>query len=180
MAHWRVGVAMLVLGAALMAGGVLGMVAGGDDEPAAPAVEAASAASTSTTSTTTTCTTTTSTTIPTEDVAGFVERLAAAIRAGDEAFLFERLHPEVLARYGEATCRARLATFEDPSLRFTVHGAGPPGDYDWTTDGRTSRVPGTVTVPVTRVDRVATTETEIHVTRVAGEWRWFTDCGDPA
>ena len=161
---------MVVAGAALVVVGVAGVLAGGGDGPS-PAAEGAPVTPASSTP---------AVTAPDEDVQAFVDGLAAAIRNGDQAFLLARLHPEVLRRYGDAACGARMATFRDPTLQFAVHAVGAPGPYEWATDGRTTTVAATVTVAVTRTQRGTPSETEIHLTRVGREWRWFTDCGDPA
>jgi len=165
----------MVVGAigALLGGG--GSGSSDDDGGTGAPVAAASVSST----TVRTLTTTTTTVAPGEDAATFLGLLAAAIRAGDEVFLFDRLHPEVLARYGAEVCRAHVAKFVDTTSTFTVRSVSAPGAYSWETDGRSTQVAGTLTVAVERTSAGERSEAEVHVTPVDGTVRWFTDCGEP-
>jgi hypothetical protein len=109
----------------------------------------------------------------------FVPELAAAIRAGNQRFLFRRLHPAVLERYGEEQCRSAMEGFDDPSFELEVQSSRGPHVWPWRTDGLTTRVPGTFDVNVIR--RVGGEEDNdvVHVALEGTQLRWFTDCGDP-
>ena len=92
-----------------------------------------------------------STVKPTETPAQFLDAPAKALRDGDATFLFTRLHPAVLTRYGESTCRTYTAAQHDATTQFTVTRVGAKGDYAYTTDAQTTTVPNTLTVDVERV-----------------------------
>jgi hypothetical protein len=89
-------------------------------------VTTSTATSTSTTTTTsipstsTSSTSTTTTVAPGETVEEFVTTFAAAIAAGDNAFVFGRLHPVIIESYGEDLCRAwvdrEIMALEDYTL----------------------------------------------------------------
>jgi len=98
-----------------------------------------------TASTTTTAATTSSTTAGTpatpadETVEGFVADFAAALATGDVDFVTARLHPDVVAAYGEALCRSwirrEIMTLSDYTLQSVDAGprtrvlAFPDGDH---------------------------------------------------
>jgi hypothetical protein len=109
----------------------------------------------------------------------FVPRLAAAIREGNQGFLFQRLHPLVLERYGEQQCRTALEAFDDPSFELEVLSTTGPDPWRWRTDGVTTRVEETFDVEVTRRAGGEETSDVVHVSPVGRQQRWFTDCGDP-
>jgi hypothetical protein len=169
------GVVLLVSGVAAIGVGVAGTVgswgaktdtttrAGGGSGSTA---EAGSSSSTSTTL------------VPAEDAAQFLTALANALRTGDTNFLVGRLNPAVVARYGSAQCLGALAGARDPSAMFTVKQVGDPADFDWTTDGKTVRIPDTLTVTVDRVERGVPEPATLHIARVGGQLTWLVDCGN--
>lgn len=119
MSKKSVGIAMMAAGVLLMIAGVALAVGGGGDETSAAAATTtptSSAVPSSTSSTTTTTqairTTTsrppesTTTTTASETVESFVETFSAALETGDADFLYTRLHPAVVDGYGEDLCRA--------------------------------------------------------------------------
>jgi hypothetical protein len=127
---------------------------------------------------------TSSTTGAGETPTAFLDALAAASRTGDVAFLFGRLNPAVITRYGEAQCRTALLGFTDVTAQFAVKQAAAPAPYNWATeagtpDARSTIVPDTTTVQVDRVARSQTTATTIHITKVGDRFTWFIDCGTP-
>ena len=110
----------------------------------------------------------------------FLVQLSQAVRAKDATFLFERLHPFVLERYGETACRAYLGGLSTPAFNIEPLAVVGTGTWDWTTDGLTRAVPGATTVRVRATqDGNAYSETESHVVVQAGKVLWFTDCGTP-
>lgn len=115
-------------------------------------------------------------TLAVESPATFLSELASAIRTGDVTFLVSRLHPAVIQRFGIAACQAKLNTTADPTARFTVQSVSAPTTYTWTTDTRTTQVPDTISVAVTRVSFGQTSSGIVHIAAVNGQQRWFTNC----
>ncbi len=109
----------------------------------------------------------------------FMAQLATALREGDEAFLFPRLHPAVLELYGEEQCRAYTTPLQDPTLQLEVRGVTGPERWAWERDDRTTDVADVFTVAVLLRSGDTEADQELHVGIVAGDLRWFTDCGDP-
>lgn len=70
-----------------------------------PSSSSSSSSTSPTTSTVVSTTSSTTTTVASEDVPGFIEAFAAALEAGDVAFIESRLHPDVRDAFGEALCR---------------------------------------------------------------------------
>lgn len=114
----------------------------------------------------------------------FLAALATAFRSGDVSFLLSRLHPAVLARYGEAQCRQALPAYTDPSAMFAVQQVGPDEAFTWTTEPdtqhpRSSGVSDARSVEVIRAARGVATPAQIHIARVGAHYTWFIDCGEP-
>jgi hypothetical protein len=101
--------------------------------------------------------------------------LSAAITNRDSTFLSSRLHPAVITRYGKAACDAYTSSGLTP-VQFVVTEVKPPSSYAWTTDGQTTNVPDTNEVSVRQTAGGTTGDRSIHIARVDGTWRWFTDC----
>ncbi len=179
---------MMIVGALLTVVGVAGIALDGDD--VAVAVTTSSTASTSaaatTTSTSSSTTTTTSATtippttsmIPPETVEEFALAFAAALERGDADFVFDRLHPVVIAIHDEASCRA---TVEDRVLLITDYRlTGPvsgPESVDFTVSNRIITVSEQFRAPVAFGFQGTVVETEGVFALLDGEMRWFTDCG---
>jgi hypothetical protein len=107
----------------------------------------------------------------------FAADLLAAFQTGDTPYLFERLHPFVLERYGERQCRRHVNGFAaDPSADWAVLSSSGPAPWDWVTDELTTTVSDTTTV---MVHIPGTGDRELHFAPSEGTWRWFLDCGDP-
>ncbi len=110
----------------------------------------------------------------------FLAALASAIREGDADFQLERLHPEVLERYGEDACRAAIDTRTDPTRAFAVTQVrDDPEPFDYTSDGRTETIAATVVVEARVTTSGTTAPQDVHLARVDGELRYFSDCGTP-
>jgi hypothetical protein len=105
----------------------------------------------------------------------FLDKLSAAIANRDGAFLSSRLHPTVIMRYGKTACDTYTSSALTP-VQFVVTDVRPPSTYAWTTDGQTTNVPDTNDVVVRLTSGGTTEERTIHLARVDGTWRWFTDC----
>jgi hypothetical protein len=182
------GLAIALAGVAGLAGAFGGRSAAGS---AAPSLVAATSAPTfAATPLVTTQPTTAATVLATSGpsqppnvmglVAMFVQELVDAYHAGSVSVLVPRLHPEVIARYGEAACRASLGAIEpDATYAVSVRSIGPLATWDWVSDGRTTPIPNTVTVAVDLVRAGARSAAEFHFAFVDGQLRWFSDCGAP-
>jgi hypothetical protein len=193
-----VGVALVAVGLLALVAGVVGVLMvdpGEDAEPAPTGVTAAaptgptSAAPTGPTSAGPTGPT--AATAPTGPTATgparepqtpeeFFGTLAAAFAEGDGRFLFMRLHPATVERYGAAQCRGLFATFEFPEYSIEVLSVGDVGPFDYETDGLSRRIDGATSVRI-RFTEDGTTfiETDSHIVLDAGRYRWLTDCGTP-
>lgn len=109
----------------------------------------------------------------------FVPTLAAAIREGNQQFLFRRLHPAVLERFGDEQCRTALEAFDNPSFDLEVQATHPLKRWAWRTDGVRTKIAPAVAVDVIRSSGGAASDDVVHVAHVGTQLRWFTDCGDP-
>src|SRR5262245_3810538 len=110
----RIGVGLAVAGAVLVGVGVTGLLRStGNGGPTVP-VESG-----------------TPTRAEVETPAVFLADLGTAFRRNDVDWLVRRLHPAVLARYGEDRCRTTVATFADATAQFTVVSVGSLGEYRW-------------------------------------------------
>jgi hypothetical protein len=115
-----------------------------------------------------------------EDPAAFLRAFSQALRTGDNEFLFDRLAPAVLARYGADQCRTSLAAaVNSPTLEFALQSASAPATFAWTTDGLTDDLADVLTLQVTQTVGGQSTLREVHFPMVDGQLRWLTDCGDP-
>jgi hypothetical protein len=108
----------------------------------------------------------------------FLDRLAAALRKGDSKFLLQRLNPAVIDRYGLPLCRGFVLTLKDATAKITVQRVGPPGPFDYTSDGETTTVAKTRSVTAKRTSDGSTSTQVIHVapTPNGQKLTWFTSC----
>jgi len=119
-------------------------------------------------------------------VTAFFAELQAAIRAGTQETLADRLAAAVIDRYGRANCDAELAAKDAvPEWVFEILAVHDPAPWDYVTDDLTTIVADATTVDarVTGPDAtgaITTVERELHVEIVNGAVFWFTDCGTPA
>ena len=114
-----------------------------------------------------------------QDVRAFVLSLYGAIQSGDRSSLLETLDPRVIEFYGEATCTAHLAGFQDPTLSVRVQEVGPAAPWDWKVDGQSTSIPEAFEVAIVRSSQGERSAQEIHVALSEEGLGWFTDCGDP-
>lgn len=170
------------LGAVLLLVGVIGWVLDGDDAEAAVAAEPASSSAPTSTVSTTTSTTTSTTVAPTtqapvttvagETVEEFAAAYTAALDAGDLGFLFDRLHPTVVTRFGEQACRdyvaSEIALIRDYRVTGPVSGPTPR-----VFEGESVEV---LEAPVTFRFRGEEFQTVGSFAVVDGQIRWFTSC----
>ncbi len=113
-------------------------------------------------------------------VAAFFADLVEAIRAGSVGSMGDRLHPAVIDRYGEAACDQELASrVAAPGFDVAIVAVRAPAPWDYVTDERATTIEETLTIDARVTSGGSTAPRELHVTIVAGEVRWFTDCGAP-
>lgn len=157
----RAGIALTALGVCAAAAGAAGLTA--DRGPSAPAPSGPSASASATPA-------------PVETPQRFLDELAQAMRSGDVDFMAARLAPAVIARFGDTACRAAVARFTDPTAAFIVIHVAPPAPYVYTTDTRSTTVPGTLAVTSDQTHQGTIMEVTVHLTPVGDQLRWFTDC----
>ena len=114
-----------------------------------------------------------------ERPAAFFARFEDAVRSGDRAFLTQRLHPDVITRYGRAQCRHFVPDLTDPTAKLQLERVTGPAVYAYASDGRSTSVPGTYTFHVTGTAAGTTGPRKYHFALVAGQFRSFADCGTP-
>ena len=178
---------MMIIGALLTVVGVAGIALDGDDVAVAATTSSTASTSAATTTTSTSSTTPptstttiapTTSTLPPEIVEEFAVAFAAALERGDADFVFDRLHPVVIAIHDQASCRA---TVEDRVLLITDYRlTGPvsgPESTDFTVSNRIITVSELFRAPVAFGFQGTEVETEGVFALLDGEMRWFTDCG---
>ncbi len=109
----------------------------------------------------------------------FLALFVKALRERDVAFLFDRLHPAVVERYGAQQCHDETRRLVDPTAALQVVGVDPPRTYNWVTDGRARPLPDTYVFHVrgTRFGEPAIRQ--YHLPLVDGRYRILADCGNP-
>jgi hypothetical protein len=109
----------------------------------------------------------------------FADDLSAAIRESDEAYLNERLHPEVLVRYGAEQCQAWIASgVVGDDVTWQIHSTSGPQEWDYASDELSTVIADAWFLQVTQPG-ADPEERELHFAASEGTWRWFTDCGEP-
>ncbi len=110
----------------------------------------------------------------------FLADLDRATVHGDITWLLDHLHPAVIARYGAAQCRAYIAKLGGTQTTYAPSGRPTPlQHYRYTSDGETTVLADVVVIPGDRKTAAGTTPALVHLGRVDGSYRWFTDCGTP-
>ena len=163
--------ALVVIGVALVIIGVAGATLdwGADDGRTVTTTGSASSSSAAAS---------TSSTSP-EDPQVFFDAFETAVRTGDRAFLFSRLHPAVIERYGEAQCQDSVAQLVDPTVDLHLVSVDGPATFDYATDGLSTPVPNTFVFNVDGTGAGRTGPRQFHLAQVDGMFRSFTDCGSP-
>ena len=113
------------------------------------------------------------------EVKKFLNELDAAVRAGNVDFRLARLHPAVIARYGEQQCRDFLAGQQDPTRKDKVTTVGKPESYQYATDNQSAAIPDALPVQVKETNKGKKGDRNIHLARVNGQLTYFIDCGQP-
>jgi hypothetical protein len=109
----------------------------------------------------------------------FLDELDAAVREGNTDVRMARLHPAVIARYGEDQCRAFIAGQQDTTRRNRVQRVGTARPYAYATDNLSATIPDTVPVFVRATINKKKGERNLNLARVNGQLTYFIDCGNP-
>ena len=113
----------------------------------------------------------------TETVESFAGAFAVALAEGDLDFLFDRLHPAVIANFGEDTCRAYIETTFLAVSDYRITGAvqGPRVE-NVPLGSRSIRVEEFFEAPVAFEFQGETIEATGTFAREGDQIRWFTTC----
>jgi len=106
----------------------------------------------------------------------FIARLATAVRTGDTKFLFQRLNPAVIHRYGGSLCRGYLSTLKDPTRKLVVQHIGKPAPFVYASDGKSTTVPKTLAVTVESTFHGQKSTQTVHIAARGKQLTWFTEC----
>jgi hypothetical protein len=109
----------------------------------------------------------------------FLNELDAAVRSGDVDLRLARLHPAVIARYGEQQCRDFLASQQDAKRRDRVKKVGKPEPFEYSTDNQSATIADALPVQVRATIKGKKGDRNIHLARVNGQLTYFIDCGQP-
>jgi hypothetical protein len=113
------------------------------------------------------------------EVQKFLNELDAAVRSGDVDLRLARLHPAVIARYGEQQCRDFLASQQDAKRRDRVKKVGKPEPFEYSTDNQSATIADALPVQVRATIKGKKGDRNIHLARVNGQLTYFIDCGQP-
>jgi hypothetical protein len=113
------------------------------------------------------------------EVQKFLNELDAAVRNGDVDLRLARLHPAVIARYGEQQCRDFLASQQDAKRRDRVKKVGKPESFEYSTDNQSATIADALPVQVRATIKGKKGDRNIHLARVNGQLTYFIDCGQP-
>ncbi len=109
----------------------------------------------------------------------FADELSAAIRDSDEAYLNERLHPEVITRYGAEQCAHWVTSdIAGDDIRWEVRSSSGPQEWDYASDDLSTIIADAWILDALQA-QADPPERELHFAPSEGTWRWFTDCGEP-
>ena len=172
-------VALMVVGVLAAAGGAVGVATKGGGTTGAVVSPTLSASLSPPTSLSPSPFESVSPPAPAESVRDFLASLAQAVRSKDQAFLLARLHPAVIALYGQQQCETFVSTLSDPTRAFRVRSVSALGQYNYNPDGTSTVVQDVYTVRVRVTANGQTAVTDVHLGLVDGQIRWFTDCGTP-
>jgi hypothetical protein len=162
---------LMVTGGALVLVGALGLIFAWGSTGAHRAASASGSVATTTLPVTIT-------TAPPETPEQFLALFLTALH-GDSGFLFDRLDPVVIARYGADQCRAFVPKLLDPAAQLRLVSVSGPTTYAWTTEGRTAMVDSVYALMVDGVVQGVTGARTYHIALVDGRFRIFADCGTP-
>ena len=119
------------------------------------------------------------TTQPGETVAAFLARWTAAFRTDDSAFLLQRLNPIVIARYGVPACLQAIHRQLDPAEVNVLRASSGPATWTWVASGRSVQVADVYTAQIDRTFQGKTTAVTFHFAMVGATLTWFDACGTP-
>ncbi|MCI0426243.1 MAG: hypothetical protein L0Z49_07310 [Actinobacteria bacterium] len=163
---------------ALLASGIVGLIVpGAQGEATATTTVATSTTATTLPTPTTSLQSTTTTTVALETLTEFVDRFRAALDADDLGFVFSRLHPQVIAGFGDALCRAwvdrEILVLEEYEL---TGEPGPVGEQQVETPAGDLPVADVFTAPIRFIFQGQTFESEGSFAYFDGLIYWMGQC----
>ena len=105
----------------------------------------------------------------------FFTTFLSAVQSDNQAYLYDRLDPAVISRYGVAQCRNWVAHLQ-PVGSYQLVSVSKPEVHVYTTDGVSTSVPN---VEVFTARSTTSGIQHFHFALIAGRFHWFTDCGTP-
>jgi len=120
-----------------------------------------------------------STTSASERPAAFLAAFVRALRSGNATFLYDRLDPAVIARYGAQACRSAIPGLFDSTAALTLSSVTGPSTFNYATDGKSVAVPNVYTFTVTGVVFGQPATRQYHLALLDGRFHTFFDCGTP-
>ncbi|MGD2102107.1 MAG: hypothetical protein PVG83_07700 [Acidimicrobiia bacterium] len=187
MSRRTMGLGLIALGIVLIVSGVVVALSGSpEDELVAPQATSTSVAATSTTGATTTTSSvttsttvpqTTTTTLPPESVEEFVGLFAAALENGDQEFVMDRLHPDVVDGYTVEVCGAwvgsEIMALSGYQLTGEVTG---PVDKSVTIAGQSTTIPDVYSAPISFEFRGQGFDSTADFALIDGVIHWLGSC----
>jgi hypothetical protein len=108
----------------------------------------------------------------------FVEGVASAVRDKNTTFLFERLDPAVLTRYGQPACQAYLEGLDDPTFSVRMVDYSGPAPWDFVRDDISTPIPRAYSIAANVTSMGETSAMDLHISiDDFGLLYWLTDCG---
>lgn len=98
-----------------------------------------------------------------------------AVQSDNTTYLYDRLDPAVISRFGATQCRAWVAHLQ-PVGSFQLVDVSNPEVFVYTSDGVSTSVPN---VEVFTARSTTSGTQHFHFALIAGRFHWFTDCGTP-
>jgi len=114
-----------------------------------------------------------------EKPAAFLASFVRALRSKDAAFLYDRLDPVVIARYGAPACRSAVPGLFDSTVALKLTSVNGPSTFTYASDGKSVRVPDVYTFDVTGVVFGQAATRHYHLALLDGRFHTFLDCGTP-
>ncbi len=107
----------------------------------------------------------------------FLDGIASAVRDNDWMYLFERLDPAVISRYGQPACQAYLEGLNDPTFSIRPFDFSGPEPWDFVRDELSTPITRAYTINANVTSKGEASMTDLHVSiDNFGLLYWFTDC----
>lgn len=118
--------------------------------------------------------------VPESMIEAFVEGIGTAVREKNTTFLFERLDPAVINRYGVPACQAYLGSLDDPTFSIRMVDYSGPEPWEFVRDEVSTPIDRAYTINANVTSQGEASASELHISVDQFGWLyWFTDCGSP-